>query len=176
MHQWHATRRRNQTGVTITCDVHWKAHKLQDDDGQIQTSVSWAGRPPFPAPPGRLEMPTVDVAAAAFACRLAALHLYVYTTYRSYYNTTPGLYILHFVESQQMHRQLSSAQPTAIFSSTAQRRAVPCGAVPCPALRCCFVLRCAFFRTYSSTRYMMRRTRYEVPVCTCCVLYFAFFS
>ena len=84
MYQWHwvedATRRRSQTGVTITCDGHWKAHKLQDDDGQTQTSVSWAGRPPFalppfPPPPSRFEMPTVDAAAAAFACCSAALHL-----------------------------------------------------------------------------------------------------
>ena len=78
MHQWHwgknATRRRSQ-GVTLTCDGHWKAHKLQDDDGQTKTSVSWAGRPP--SLPGRLEMPTVDGAATAFACRSAALHLSV---------------------------------------------------------------------------------------------------
>ena len=53
MYQWHRgenATRRIQTGVTITCDGHWKAHKLQDDDGQTQTSVSWAGRPPFPRP------------------------------------------------------------------------------------------------------------------------------
>ena len=44
------------------------------------------------------------------------------------------------------------------------RCALPCGAVllcdagPCSAVRCCFMLVCAFFRTYSSssTRYMMR--------------------
>ena len=42
--------------------------------------------------------------------------------------------------------------------SSAQRRAVPCGAVSCRAARCCFMLRCAFFRTYSSIRYMMRRS------------------
>ena len=84
-HQRHwgenATRRRSQGGVTLTCDGHWKAHKLlQDDDGQTQTG-SWVGRPPChlppplpppPPPPGRLEMPAVDGAAAAFACRSSA--------------------------------------------------------------------------------------------------------
>ena len=54
-----------------------------------------------------------------------------------------------------MHAPLSKAQ---------QRGVAPCGAVPCPALRCCVVLRCAFIRTYSSTR------------CTCCsVLLFLLF-
>ena len=43
--------------------------------------------------------------------------------------------------------------------------------MPCPALRCCVVLRCAFFRTYSSTRYE-RSTRYQVLVYACCVLVF----
>ena len=31
------TRRRSQTSVTLTCDGHWKVHKLHDDDGQTQT-------------------------------------------------------------------------------------------------------------------------------------------
>ena len=71
MHQWHwaenATRRRSQRGLELTCDGHWKAHKFQHDDGQTQTSVSWAGRPPHPAPlppPGRLERPTVPLREA----------------------------------------------------------------------------------------------------------------
>ena len=50
-----------------------------------------------------------------------------------------------------MHPQLSSAQ---LFIAQ-QRRAVPCSAV-----RCCFVLRCAFVRTYSSTRF---DAKYQVP-------------
>ena len=91
VHQWHwgenATRQKSQTGVMITCGGHWKAHKLQDDDGQTQTSVSWAGRPPpspRPPPPGRLEMITVDAAAAACACRSAALHLSASCHFRIY--------------------------------------------------------------------------------------------
>ena len=92
MHQWgwrdNATRPRSQTGVTITCDGHWKAHKLQDNDGQTQTSVSWAGRRPFPPPPppGRLEMPTVDAAGAAFVCRSAALHISASCHFRMNYS------------------------------------------------------------------------------------------
>ena len=86
VHQWcwgeNATKRRSQGGLTLSCDGHWKVHKLQDDDGQTQTSVYWAGRSPFPPPPGRLEMPTVDGAAAAFACRSAALHLCVSCHFR----------------------------------------------------------------------------------------------
>ena len=71
---------------------------MWDNDGQTQTSVSWAGRPSFlshPAPlpppppltpstlsspplpgspfPGLFELLTVDAAASAFACRSAAL-------------------------------------------------------------------------------------------------------
>ena len=54
-HQWHwgenTTRRRSQGGLTLSCEGQWKAHKFQDDDGQTQTSVSWAGSPPFPPSP-----------------------------------------------------------------------------------------------------------------------------
>ena len=46
----------------------------------------------------------------------------------------------------------------AIYSSAAHRRVVPCGAVPFPAVRC--VLRYAFLRAYSSTRY---ESKYQVP-------------
>ena len=66
-----------------------RSKKPQDNDGQTQTSASCAGRPPPtttpslpssstpppPSPPGRLGMLTVDGAAAAFACRSAALRL-----------------------------------------------------------------------------------------------------
>ena len=56
----------------------------------------------------------------------------------------------------------------------AHSSAAPCGAVRCRALPCgavCFMLRCAFFRTYSSCdRYMMRSARYTryryVRICT----------
>ena len=41
---------KSQGGLTLTCDGHWKAHKFQDDDGQTQTSISWARRPPSPLP------------------------------------------------------------------------------------------------------------------------------
>ena len=69
------------------------------------------------------------------------------------------------------HAALSFFEYTAVpgirvvYSSfcAQQRSAAPCGAVSCPALRCCVMLRCAFFRTYSSTRY------------TCCVLVFLLF-
>ena len=37
-----ATWRRSQGGLTSSSDRHWIAHKFQDDDGQTQTSVSWA--------------------------------------------------------------------------------------------------------------------------------------
>ena len=50
MHQrhWRENKtRRSQGGLTLTCDDHWKTHKFEDDDGQTQTSVSWAWRPPF---------------------------------------------------------------------------------------------------------------------------------
>ena len=30
--------------LRLACNGHWKAHKRQDNDGEIQTSVSWAGR------------------------------------------------------------------------------------------------------------------------------------
>ena len=45
-HQWHwggnATWRRSQGDLTLFCDAYWKAHEFKDDDGQTQTSVSWA--------------------------------------------------------------------------------------------------------------------------------------
>ena len=52
-----------------------------------------------------------------------------------------------------------------------QRSAVRCCTVPCLDLRCCAVLRCAFFRTYSSTRYhaIPGADRY---VCTCVLVFF----
>ena len=57
----------------------------------------------------------------------------------------------------QLSPQLFSSQQR----SAVRCRAVPCGVVPCPAVRSGFMLRCAFFRTYSSTRHMMRSTRYR---------------
>ena len=40
--------KQRQGGLTLTRDGHWKAHKLQDDDGQTQTSDSWAEDAPLP--------------------------------------------------------------------------------------------------------------------------------
>ena len=58
MHQWHwgenSTRRRIQSGLTLTCDGRWNAHKFQDDDVQSQNQGSWAGRPLFDPPPSPL--------------------------------------------------------------------------------------------------------------------------
>ena len=54
----------------------------------------------------------------------------------------------------------------------AHSSAAPCGALPCGVVSCC-----GFFRTNSSTRYMMRSTRYQVPVGTCfCTRPLAFFK
>ena len=50
-------RRISQGGVALAYDGHRKAHELQTDDGQTQTSVSWAGRPSLPSPYPRSPLP-----------------------------------------------------------------------------------------------------------------------
>ena len=73
------------------------------------------------------------------------------------YRGTPHHVLTYYmVESQEMHSQLSSAQ---LWLTNAQRSAAPCGAVPFPAVRCCAVLRCAFFRTHSTKHHAM----YQIP-------------
>ena len=79
-----------------------------------------------------------------------------------YHTTTPGLYILHCGITR--HAPPAQLSP-AIYSSAAQHSAAPCGAVRCRAstrgaVWCCFVLRCAFVRPYSGTRY---DAEYQVP-------------
>ena len=80
--------------------------------------------------------------------------------------TTSGLYVPGTALLSN-HNSRPAQLSLATCSPAAQRSAVR-GAVPCPALRCCAVLRCVFFRTYSSTRY---ETKYQVPgifvMCTC---------
>ena len=73
------------------------------------------------------------------------------------------------------HKKMLSSQLSPAI--TQQRSAAPCGAVrcravPCLALRCSAVLRCALFRTRSSTRYhaIPGTDRY---VCTCVILFFS---
>ena len=81
---------------------------------------------------------------------------------------TPRLYVLRCgITKNALSAQLSDGL-------AAQRSAVRCCAVPCPALRCgaapCYgALRCAFFGAYS-IRYL-RRIRYQVPVCTCVLVF-----
>ena len=76
------------------------------------------------------------------------------------------------------HNKIAPPAQLSAQLYTAHRSAAPCGAVRCRALPCGAVLfHAALFRTYSSTRYMMRRTRYQVPVCTCfCTRLSAFFK
>ena len=92
-------------------------------------------------------------------------------------STPPGLLELLRDIAESQKRTPSSALRG--YCSAAQRRAVPYGAVPggavrcrafCPAVWRCAVLRCAFFRTYS-TGYHAKSTRYKVPVCTCIAWY-----
>ena len=59
-------------------------------------------------------------------------------------------YMLNHKKCSHSSVQLSPA--IAQQRSAAQRRAVLYGAVSCPAVLCRAALRCAFFRTYSSTR------------------------
>ena len=86
MHQWHwgenATRRRSQGGLTLVCDGHWRPTNVKTMMARPMLQSLGQDAPPSPlhsnplrSPPDRLEMPTVDGAAAAFACRSAALHL-----------------------------------------------------------------------------------------------------
>ena len=85
-------------------------------------------------------------------------------SYHRYYCCT---YQVLYVESRKiaLTAQLSQAKAQ-------QRRAVRCRTVPCLALRYCAVLRCAFFRTFSSTRYhaIPDTDRY---VCTCVLVFFS---
>ena len=72
----------------------------------------------------------------------------------------------------------SSAQLS--YSSAAQRSAAPCGAVRCCALPCGSVL-CRAAPCYAVLSFVhtvpgvVRSTRYQVPVCTCVLVCFAFF-
>ena len=85
----------------------------------------------------------------AVLCRAASFAVFTLSFEVSY--QVPKLLILHkvcayyieFVEPQEMHSQLSSAQ----LYVTQQPTAVRCRTLPCPAVRCCTVLRCALFRT-----------------------------
>ena len=73
-----------------------------------------------------------------------------------------------------MHAQLSSAQ----LYRAQQRSAAPCGAVgvPCLALRCgavsCYAV---LYFEHTAVPGTNRRPMYQVPVCTCCVLFFLLF-
>ena len=69
-----------------------------------------------------------------------------------------------------------SPQLYIVHSSAATCGAVRCRALPC--VRCCFMLRCAFFPTYSSARCTTRSTRYQVGTGMYVILYsfFAFFK
>ena len=79
-----------------------------------------------------------------------------------YSTTSPGfVHTRYYVTESQCTP--GSAQPSYIYSSAAQRSALRCRAVRCrafcPALRCCVVLPCALFRTFSNVRY---ETKYQV--------------
>ena len=93
---------------------------------------------------------------------LSAFHILILifskfnTTYRYYY--TRFVHTRYYVGESKC-TPIAQLSP-AIYSSAAQRSAVRCRAV----------LGCAFFRT--AVLGMKRSTRYQVPVCTCCVLVF----
>ena len=80
--------------------------------------------------------------------------------------TTPGLCMpgTTVLNNNARPAQLSPA----IHSSAAQRRAVPFRALTCAAVLCRAAL-CFLSNMYSRTRYEMK---YQVLVCTCCVLIF----
>ena len=76
------------------------------------------------------------------------------------------LYVPGTILLNQEKNALTAQLSPAIRSSAAQRCAVPC-----LALRCFAVLRCAFFRTYSSTRYHAIQGS-DQYVCTCVLVFF----
>ena len=129
--------------------------------------------------------------AACFAALTLSYHLHAsyhskcHVRYRCYYARFVHTTLLNCKKCTPSSAQLSSAQLISAqlqlsYSSAAQRIAVWCHVVPCLTLRCGAVPCCAFVRTYC-TRYhakykvpgIMRSTRYQVPVCTC-VLVFLF--
>ena len=115
----------------------------------------------------------VQYSACAVLCRdlpcyvLCCTYPLVHAGYHSHYHDRYRHYsprcvytTCYIVGPQKMHSQLSSARLK--LSSAAQHCAVPCGAVLCLAVRCGAVLRCAFFRSHSSTRsHAKSRTRYR---------------
>ena len=74
-------------------------------------------------------------------CVLCCIYSFVHATYHSSYNTR--YQYTGFVRITLLNYKKCTP-------SSAQRRAMPCRALWCSAVPCCDVLRCAFFRTYSS--------------------------
>ena len=68
----------------------------------------------------------------------------------------------YIVEAQKMHAQISYSSAIAQQRSTAGCRAVPYPALRCGAVPCCAAL--SFVHTAVPG---MRSTRYQVPACTC---------
>ena len=105
----------------------------------------------------------------AFFCTSPTCQVSVEVSYHRHYCCTCQV---SYVESQ---RNALTAQLSPAIAQ--QRSAMRCRTVPCLALRCCAVLHCAFFRTYSSTGIM----RYPVPAGmyvprTCVLVFFSLSS
>ena len=77
----------------------------------------------------------------------------------------------HYIVESQKKKSHSSSQPS--HSSATQRRAVPYGAAPCPAVLCraalCFLSNIQQYQVSCDTRYR------PVVVCTCVLIFFSLF-